>query len=169
MKVELKKLSVTDGIDTYDMVQEIGPRENGFTNGLYGLTYEEFKISLNRYVEMSLGINLRPEHVPQSVYWLYINNVVMGYGKIRDYLTNHLLEVGGHIGYTIRPSERGKGYGKILLRELINQAVNQGIKDILFTCYEDNEASRKVIESNNGICTEIKNNHCKYWVRPSAF
>ncbi|MGM1045119.1 MAG: GNAT family N-acetyltransferase [Bacillota bacterium] len=55
---------------------------------------------------------------------------------------------GGHIGYVIRPSERSKGYGKLLLKQLISMAKDKQISKVLLTCDEDNAASRRIIESN---------------------
>ena len=71
-----------------------------------------------------------------------------------------LSEVGGHIGYGIRPSERGHGYGNEILRlaiiealrlSLAGQLVTDDLGRILITCDEDNVASRKVIEANEGV------------------
>ena len=42
-KIELKKLSVKDGLDIYNLLQDIPKEENGFNNSANGLTYEEYK------------------------------------------------------------------------------------------------------------------------------
>lgn len=147
------------------MVLEIGPGENGFVNGLFSNNYSDFKLILTKYIEMSDGLNLAPQHVPQTTYWLYVNGYPVGYGKLRHYLNENLKKHGGHIGYVVRPSYRGKGYGKLMLTKLLKEATSLGIQDVLLTCNEDNVASRKIIENNNGVLTSINTGSCKYWIR----
>jgi predicted acetyltransferase len=164
MKVELRELSVKDGKDIYEMIQEMDLGENGFTNSFPTGSYEEFAASLSRFVEISREINLPEHYVPQTIYWLIIDDKPVAYGKLRHHLNKKLLECGGHVGYIVRPSERGKGFGKLFLSELIMSAKSKGIYQILITCDEDNKRSRRVIESNNGQLKEIKDNVCKYWI-----
>ena len=57
---------------------------------------------------------------------------------------------GGHIGYDVRPSERGKGCGTRLLRLTLQKARELGLDDVLITADEANAASWKVIERNGG-------------------
>lgn len=163
--VELKELTIQDGTDIYDMLQEIGPGESGFANSGYGVPAERFKAYLKKYWRMSHGINLPPQYVPQTIYWLFVNGRPVGYGKLRKYLNDALRERGGHIGYVIRPSERGKGYGTLLLRELLGKAGEKGLLEVLITVDEDNARSRKVAEANGGQLTELKDGICKYWIR----
>ena len=81
------------------------------------------------------------------MFWLIIDGRPVGVGKLRHYLNDSLMTVGGHIGYSIRPTERGKGYGNLILKELLKKAREKGIADVLVTCREDNIRSRKVIET----------------------
>lgn len=165
MYIELKKLSQGDGLDILDMIKEIGPGENGFLNDQYDMDPKEFKEYLNDRMNMSKGVNLVQGYVPMSTYWLIINNKPVGIGRIRHYLNDKLRENGGHIGYSVRPSERGKGYGKLILSELLREAKNLGITEAFVTCDVDNIRSRHVIEANNGDLEEIKDGKCKYWIR----
>jgi predicted acetyltransferase len=162
--VELRELTVEDGTDVYEMVQEIAQEENGFVNSLYADNFKLFQEKLIRNYEMSEGINLEPQYVPQTTYWLYIDGKPVGYGKLRHYLNESLLNHGGHIGYVIKPIARKKGYAKILFEELLKKAKNKRVERVLLTCDEDNVASRKVIEANNGIFTETKDGSCFYWI-----
>lgn len=57
----------------------------------------------------------------------------------------------GHIGYSIAPSERYKGYAKEQLRLAVIEAKKIGIDRILMTCDITNIASEKTILANNGI------------------
>lgn len=165
MILELRELSVQDDINIFNMLKEIGPGENGFMNSAYGLSYEEFPNYLEENVDYSKGINLLPGYVPQTIYWLYIDSKPVGMGKCRHFLNNSLREHGGHIGYCIRPTERSKGYGTIILSELLKKAKAKDIDNALLTCDAANTASRKVIEGNNGVLESVKEGECKYWIK----
>lgn len=164
MGVELKKLSIKDDKDVFDLIKEIGPEENGFVNNGYEVSYEDFSSYLQKNINDSVGIDLIQGYVPQTIYWLYINNKPVGMGKLRHYLNDKLREVGGHIAYAIRPTERGKGYGTLILKELLKKAKEKNIEEALVTCDEDNLLSRKVIEGNNGVLEGIHQGECKYWI-----
>lgn len=164
MNINLKKLSESDGYDVYEMIEEIGEGENGFRNSLPLSGFEDFRNSLPRYVEMSQGINLPEGYVAQTIYWLYVNEKPVAYGKLRHRLNEHLLMHGGHVGYSVRPTERGKGYGKLILAEIIKEARKMGIDRLLLTCDDTNTRSRNVIESNNGKLENIVDGNCRYWI-----
>ncbi|MYD10520.1 MAG: GNAT family N-acetyltransferase [Chloroflexi bacterium] len=89
--------------------------------------------------------------VPASRFWLIGDtDHYLGDVDVRHCLNEALGRYGGHIGYNIRPSERRKGYGKLICRLGILEARKLGIGDILITCDDDNIGSRKVIEANGG-------------------
>lgn len=94
---------------------------------------------------------LAPYQVPQSTFWLIDNNEFVGFLNLRHELNEALKRIGGHIGYAIRPTKRGHGYGKEQLRLGLQKAREQGLKRVLITCDENNIASQKVIEANGGI------------------
>ena len=58
---------------------------------------------------------------------------------------------GGHCGYSVRPSERGKGYAKEMLRLNILNAAKLGIGRMLVICDDENKASEKTILANGGV------------------
>lgn len=97
-----------------------------------------------------------------------LDNRVVGMVNIRHRLNEHLLNFGGHIGYSIRKSERGKGYGKEQLRLALLEAKNLDINKVLITCDKDNFPSRNTILSANGILeNEIKDEDeiiQRYWI-----
>lgn len=164
MLIELIELSLDDGREVFNMIKEIGPGENGYVNNGYDMNYEEFPDYLIKNLNMSRGVGLQPQYVPQTMYWLYVDNKPAGIGKLRHYLNDSLRISGGHIGYTIRPAERRKGYGNIILRELLKEAKKKGIEDVLITCDETNTASRNVIKINGCELAEIKDGKC-YWTK----
>jgi predicted acetyltransferase len=165
MIVELRELSLGDGMGVLEMIREIGPGEDGFVNSGHDMQYEDFAEYLQSEVNMARGIGIDLSRlVPQTKYWLLVDGAPVGIGKVRDYLNDHLRKIGGHIGYTIRPSERGKGYGNLILKELLKKAKEKGIEAALLTCGEGNVRSRKVIEHNGGELEGITEGECRYWI-----
>lgn len=165
MRIELRECSLRDGSDILEMLREIGPGENGFQNRAYSVKDEEFRDLIYRWIDKSRGIGLGQGYVPQAVYWLYVDGKPVGISKLRRYLTESLRSTGGHIGYCIRPSERGKGYGNTILRETLKKAAEINIPRALLACNEDNTASRRVIENNGGILEHVSNGKCYYWIQ----
>lgn len=164
-RIELRECSSQDGYDILEMLHEIGPGESGFQNNAYNTKKEDFKDLIYRWMDVSRGIGLVPGFVPQTVYWLYAGGRPVGMTKLRKYLTDKLKMEGGHIGYCIRPSERRKGYGTLLLGEVLRKAAEMGIPRALVTCFEDNTGSRRVIENNGGVLENIVDGRCLYWIR----
>lgn len=168
MGLELIKLTLDNtNEEIYQMLQEIGPGENGFINGFYINDRDEFNKKIKRNYEISLGINLEEHYVPQTIFWVTFNGNPIGYAKLRHKLNENLYKRGGHIGYVIRPSSRKMGYGKLLLQELLKEAKHLNIEKVLLTVDEDNIASRKIIEWNNGELTQEDNGIIKYWIKTS--
>ncbi len=79
------------------------------------------------------------------------DNKLIGMVDIRHYLNENLRRHGGHIGYSIRPSERGKGYAKEQLALALEVCKIFGIEKALVTCDKENIASAKTIIANGGV------------------
>ena len=110
--------------------------------------YDLWKETIFRQFELeSRGIGLPEGDVPSTTFWLIEGKRFFGSGNIRHFLNASLREYGGQIGDFIRVSERGKGYGKLLLRMLLRKAAEMGIFETLITCERENERSRRHIES----------------------
>lgn len=76
----------------------------------------------------------------------------MGIIDLRHHIDHPILGTwGGHCGYSVRPSERGKGYAKEMLRLNIQNAKRMGIPKLLVVCSETNTASEKTILANGGV------------------
>ena len=92
--------------------------------------------------------------VPSTTYFAVrkSDNKLVGVIDLRHHINHPILGTwGGHCGYTVRPSERGKGYAKEMLRLNIQNAKALGINKLLITCYPSNKASEKVIRANGGV------------------
>ncbi|MCZ8518142.1 MULTISPECIES: GNAT family N-acetyltransferase [Paenibacillus] len=92
-----------------------------------------------------------PNFVPHSTYWLLDESGrVAGAANIRHSLNEKLLRSGGHIGYGIRPSDRGRGYATKMLELSVGRARDLGIGRVLVICDKTNGASERVILKNGG-------------------
>jgi predicted acetyltransferase len=105
-----------------------------------------------------------PDWVPATMLWYVDGDEWLGRLSIRHQLTRFLLEIGGHIGYVVRPSARRKGYATAMLAESLPIAAGLGIDPALVTCDTDNNASRKVIEACGGEFEDQRNGKLRYWV-----
>lgn len=108
---------------------------------------------IRRLDERSRGIGLPPGYVPGSSFWLVRggDGAVVGLSNLRHGLTPALEDFGGHIGYSIRPSERRKGYGTCILALAMETARARGLGRVLLTCDTDNLGSARIIEKNGGV------------------
>ena len=160
MRLYLQKLSIADGRLIYDMLQEIESNANGFYNTVKGMSYDEYKSWINKNIDMSNGIALEDWMVPQTTYWLFMDEMPVVCGRIRHWLNESLEATGGHIGYAISVSQRGKGYGNELLRLLLEECYEMGIECVQVGANKDNKPSNKVILHNGGVLvkeSEYKN------------
>ena len=90
--------------------------------------------------------------VPASQYILIReeDDRMVGVIQIRHYLNDYLEKYGGHIGYSVAPSERRKGYAKRMLAMGLDICRQMGMDRVLITCYSDNVGSRRTILANGG-------------------
>ena len=100
----------------------------------------------------------RPETTPEglvpSTQLLYLreeDRTVVGMIQVRHWCNEYLEQYGGHIGYSVRPSERRKGYAAAMLRDVLPCCRSLGLRQVLVCCRPDNEGSRRTILKNGGV------------------
>lgn len=95
---------------------------------------------------------------------------VVGMIQIRHYFNDFLEKYGGHIGYSVRPSERRKGYAKAQLKLALPICRGLGLSKVLITCDDDNIGSEKTIVANGGVyestvyCAPEDVSLKRYWI-----
>ncbi|WP_067481498.1 GNAT family N-acetyltransferase [Actinomadura hibisca] len=107
----------------------------------------------------------RPEgRVPATSLWWVDGPEYLGRLAIRHRLTPWLLDVGGHIGYDVRPSARRRGHASAMLRASLPTVHALGIDPVLVTCDHDNVGSRKTIENCGGVLEDRRGEKLRFWV-----
>lgn len=94
-----------------------------------------------------------PDRVPCSQY-LYVRETdgkIVGMIQIRHYLNEMLEKYSGHIGYSVCPGERRKGYATRMLAAALDKCREMGLTRVMISCRPDNEASRRTILKNGGV------------------
>ncbi len=108
------------------------------------------------------------DSVPATELWWIDGDEFLGRLQLRHRLNSLLLEVGGHIGYDVRPSARRHGHATAMLHAALPYAQALGIDPALVTCNPTNVASRRVIERNGGRLEDERLGKLRYWVPTST-
>lgn len=177
--MELREVTKQDEekiIEMYDeyMISELIPGIDRF-EGIRDFEKLE-TLSFNDWID-DLEKNKYEENLPESYspHTLYLaindNNKIVGAIGIGWKQVPVLMTFGGLIGYSIRPSQRGKGYASEMLKLALDKFKNTNIENILITCKDFNIASKKVIERNGGIFENTYSNdddgytYLRYWIK----
>ncbi len=87
----------------------------------------------------------------QFIYVRQSDGKIVGMIHFRHYFNDFLREYGGHIGYSVRPGERRKGYAKQMLADCLKVCKAQGLEDVMISCKQGNEGSKRTILANGGV------------------
>ncbi|KAB8196386.1 GNAT family N-acetyltransferase [Nonomuraea phyllanthi] len=126
-----------------------------------------FEAYTARLVNERTASGVRPGFVPMTTLWWVDRGRFLGRLAIRHRLTPVLEQLGGHIGYDVRPSARRQGHATAMLAAALPIARSLGISQALVMCDKSNVASRRVIEANGGQLIDITEHKRRYWV-PTA-
>jgi len=162
--VYLRKVTLDMGEPEYSMYQEIPREETGAENFANGLSFEEFQNFLVEQIKEEFS-ELNEETTPKINYIMYVDDYPIGDIAIRPGLNDYWKKYSGNIGYKIRPSERKKGYGKLMLKLALDECKKIGLDEILLQCNNKNIASRKIIERNGGILIKEDGNTLRYVIK----
>ncbi|MCO7124374.1 GNAT family N-acetyltransferase [Sporolactobacillus shoreicorticis] len=130
------------------------------------ISYQQFLANLE---EEKTDVVRKRGWVPATLYFLTDgDNHLYGAVHLRHELNDALLELGGHIGYGVRPSERHKGCAVKMLELALDKARALNLKRVLLTCDRENIGSAKTIIHNGGILeNEIRHGERitqRYWI-----
>ena len=129
-----------------------------------------FEGMVEGFAKQSRGEGLPEGWVPGTTRFLVHERRILGVFNLRHQLTDFLRQFGGHVGYSVRPSERRKGYGTVLLEAAKNLAQDMKIERLLVTCDPKNVASVGVIKKCGGVFEDetyfkpVEHDVCRYWI-----
>ena len=114
-----------------------------------------------------------PEGLVIATQFFYIrksDNRLVGMIQVRHYFNDYLSKFGGHIGYSINPGERRKGYATSMLKAVLSYCKKIGLDKILISCIDGNIGSEKAILNNGGVYEstvyepDAKRNLKRFWI-----
>jgi predicted acetyltransferase len=172
MRVQLVHPTVELEASHVSLVNEFRERGEPFIPWIIGEPYDTFAEYVEKLLRAREGVGLPPGFVPHSTFWL-VNGAgeIVAVSNLRHELNETLLAHGGHVGYGVRPSARGRGYATELLRLTLLEARRLGIEWALVTCDKLNAASAKVIQKNGGVLEdeqfvpELGKTVSRYWIQ----
>jgi predicted acetyltransferase len=169
--MRLQKASLEPPSGLPHLLEQLGASgENGFIGTGQPTDAKTLAGYLQSLVDMDMGVNLRPQWVPMTTFWLVNHeDEIVGVSRLRHRLTPSLLEDGGHIGYYVQPDYRGRGYGKIILTLTLQEARKLDIERALLTVRHDNTPSIRIIETSGGVMEDERTDpdgvrYRRYWI-----
>ncbi|MGN1371477.1 MAG: GNAT family N-acetyltransferase [Candidatus Coprovivens sp.] len=156
----LKKANLEDIEEEYNFLSKM-PSINGFENEYENLPRENFEQHIKALIDHSEGKKLKEGYVPDTYFFLWDDNKIVGVFKLRHYLNDWLRKNAGHLGYGILPEENGKGYatkGLALMKKEAAKIIKEN--EIYLSVHKDNKASLKVQQKNGAyIVKETENEY----------
>ena len=153
--MELRKINIQDALAQWEYTTGLPADENGLTNPYHGVSYEEYVGTvLPKLISYEQPVDMPDWFVPETYYYLWDGDCLVGEFRIRHYLTESLRNGAGHIGYSIRNDMRGNGYGTTGLK--LTLEIARGIvseDEIYLRVNKDNIASQKVMLKNGARIT----------------
>ena len=163
--MELRRPTLADKETILNMMAEFEETRSAHDGGFWDAENFDYEEWLETSHNKEMGIGLPENRVPSIQFVLFDKSGhALGFLNLRLRLNEGLLNYAGHIGYSIRPSARGKGLAKEQLRQGLQVARSKNIKRVLVTCDCDNAASRAVILANAGALEDVRGGKERYWI-----
>lgn len=174
MQEELELIFPTEEYkeEIIDFKEEFKRNNEAIIHGGAGLeediSFEEWLKNVREDLEEETS--RKRNRVPSAVYLAFrkSDRRLIGIVQIRYKLNEQLFNYKGHIGDSIRPSERNKGYSTTMIGLALEKAKEQGIGNVLMTCKNYNVASARTIIKNGGVLeNEIERDgiiYQRYWI-----
>lgn len=161
----LRRPTLADKETVLDMMAEFEKSQSAHDGGFWDAENFDYEEWLETNLNKEMGIGLPENRVPSIQFVLFDESGhALGFLSLRLRLNEGLLNHAGHIGYSIRPSERGKGYAKEALHQGLQVAKEKNIHRALVSCSTGNPASRAVILANGGQLEDVRNGTERYWI-----
>lgn len=124
--------------------------------------FAEFAVAMARLADgdVARGFGM----VPDTKRWIVEGEDLLGFLSVRHELNDFLLEEGGHIGYSVRPSARRRGVATYACAWGLDHLRGLDVERALITCDDDNLASAATIERNGGVLEDVRGTKRRYWV-----
>jgi predicted acetyltransferase len=118
--------------------------------------------------EANAAVPCAEGRVHADYWWIAEEQRYLGCITLRHALNDFLLRAGGHVGYGLRPSARGRGLARWALRMIFPRAQQLGIDRLLVTCDDSNTASARTIENAGGMLEDVRQTELgltrRYWI-----
>lgn len=147
----LKKVNLGDVDKEYLFITDLPVNENGFTNSYHGISKEEFCTkTIYQIINYSEGKDLPAGYVPETYFFLWDDDCIVGLFRIRHFLNDFLKNGAGHIGYGIHKDYRGKGYATNGLALAIEEAKKIIPEDEIHMSVNINNIASLRVQEKNG-------------------
>lgn len=157
-----------------ELLRELGDGETGFGGTSFGRGTETLDAFLRSCADGEDPAKVPEGFVPQTIFWMTEDDGrAVGMVRVRHCLSDRLRQAGGHVGYYVARSGRGKGYAKRALRLAVEHLRGMGVDQVLVTVDPANAASIRVVLANGGTpdgqgrdphSGEVVN---RYWIKAS--
>lgn len=87
-------------------------------------------------------------------FWAVDGERFIGEFQLRTQLTPEVLNGIGSIGYAVRVSEQGKGYGTEILRQGLQIAKQHNMRKVILNINEENDVSAHICEKLGGVLAD---------------
>jgi predicted acetyltransferase len=167
--ITLKQMAPGRDREFAEMLEEFrAAGELDVYTGIFAVAWEGYASLHALLSRMRVGGFPAPEFVPMDSHFIEADGRILGEIYIRHRLTPHLEQIGGHIGYKVRPSSRNRGVATAALGLGLKHLAAMGVERALVTCKTTNTASVRVIEKCGGDRIEdaILENRVerRYWI-----